>query len=188
MTYPAGVLTVSDGVFHGTRADKSGDWLAQGLGPAFFVQWRAVVPDERDQIEAQLRAWVRQARLVVTTGGTGLGPRDVTPEAVRAVITREVPGMAEAMRVPLIGRAPHAMLSRQVVGACDAKIPRPITVVVMPRTTGPTLPPRASPSPSMPKKTKTSPSINTPRRWCPAGSGRRSHKPAAITKAKPPAV
>ena len=122
MTYPAGVLTVSDGVFHGTRADKSGDWLAQGLGPAFFVQWRAVVPDEQDQIEAQLRAWVRQARLVVTTGGTGLGPRDVTPEAVRAVITREVPGMAEAMRVPLIGRAPHAMLSRQVVGACGATL------------------------------------------------------------------
>lgn len=117
MTYPTAVVTVSDGVFHGMRADTSGDWLARELGRAFVVQWREVVPDEQDRIEALLRGFVGQARLVVTTGGTGLGPRDVTPEAVRAVITREVPGMAEAMRVPLIGRAPHAMLSRQVVGA-----------------------------------------------------------------------
>ena len=122
VTYAAAVLTVSDGVFHGTRADRSGDWLAEGLGPAFSVRWRSVVPDERDRIEAALRAWLNRARLVVTTGGTGLGPRDVTPEAVRAVITREVPGMAGAMRVPLIGQAPHAMLSRQVVGACGTTL------------------------------------------------------------------
>ena len=117
MTYLAAVVTISDGVFHHTRQDVSGDWLAAELGREFQVQWRQVVPDETDRIEECLRSLVITARLVVTTGGTGLGPRDVTPEAVRAVITREVPGMAEAMRVPLLGRAPHAMLSRQVVGS-----------------------------------------------------------------------
>jgi molybdopterin adenylyltransferase len=123
MEHTAGVLTASDAGARGERADTSGDWLAQRLATAYTVVARAVVPDAVDAIEAVLREWVdRGVRLIVITGGTGLGPRDVTPEAVRRVISREVPGLAEAMRAKTWDRTPEAMLSRQVAGAAGATL------------------------------------------------------------------
>lgn len=120
--FEAAVLTVSDGVFAGVRADVSGEWLVERLRRDFSVTGRAVVADDEAAIVERLRAWTGRFALVVSTGGTGLGPRDVTPEAVRRVITREVPGMAEAMRAPFVGSNPHAMLSRQVVGAVGSTL------------------------------------------------------------------
>lgn len=114
----AAVVTVSDGVSHGTRRDESGD-LAEELVRAagFEVVARVVVPDERPEIEARLRELAeRGLALVVTTGGTGFGPRDVTPEATRAVIEREAPGLAELMRHAGLERTPMAALSRAVAG------------------------------------------------------------------------
>ena len=115
---PAAVVTVSDGVARGVRDDASGRAVADLLGGAgFAVGRREVVPDEREQIEALLRSLADDGvSLVVTTGGTGLGPRDVTPEATRAVIEREAPGLAEEMRAAGRGSTPMAALSRGVTG------------------------------------------------------------------------
>jgi molybdopterin adenylyltransferase len=114
----AAVLTVSDGVTHGTRADESGDIAERLLREAGFdVSHRRVVPDERPAIESALREVAAAHGLVVTTGGTGFGPRDVTPEATRAVIEREAPGLAELMRATGLGHTPMAALSRAVAGA-----------------------------------------------------------------------
>jgi molybdopterin adenylyltransferase len=114
----AAVLTVSDGVTHGTRADESGDIAERILREAGFdVSHRRVVPDERPAIESALREVAGAHGLVVTTGGTGFGPRDVTPEATRAVIEREAPGLAELMRATGLGHTPMAALSRAVAGA-----------------------------------------------------------------------
>ena len=114
----AAVLTVSDGVTQGTRADESGDVAAQLLSKAGFdVSDRRVVPDERPDIESALRELAATHRLVVTTGGTGFGPRDVTPEATRAVIERQAPGLAELMRATGLAHTPMAALSRAVAGA-----------------------------------------------------------------------
>jgi molybdenum cofactor synthesis domain-containing protein len=117
-TPPAAVVTVSDGVTAGTRDDASGD-LAAALvrGVGFDVATRAVVPDERAEIEATLRQLAVDHALIVTTGGTGFGPRDVTPEATRAVIDREAPGLAELMRYVGFAATPMAALSRAVVGS-----------------------------------------------------------------------
>jgi molybdopterin adenylyltransferase len=113
----AAVVTVSDGVTHGTRADASGDLVVAMLGVAGFdVAAREVVPDERDRIEEALRRLAQDHDLIVTTGGTGFGPRDVTPEATRAVIDREAPGIAELMRAAGLAATPMAALSRAVVG------------------------------------------------------------------------
>jgi molybdenum cofactor synthesis domain-containing protein len=107
---------VSDGVVAGTREDKSGDLLEELLrGEGFDVE-RAVVPDERDEIEAKLDALARQNAVVLTTGGTGFSPRDVTPEATSAVIEREAPGLAEAIRADASAKTPHALLSRGKAG------------------------------------------------------------------------
>jgi molybdenum cofactor synthesis domain-containing protein len=112
------VVTVSDGVSQGIREDASGEsaeslLLEHGLGPVA----RRVVPDERAEIEAALSELADGgAALLVTTGGTGLGPRDVTPEATRAVIDREAPGLAELMRAAGLASTPHAALSRAVAG------------------------------------------------------------------------
>jgi len=112
------VLTVSDGVTDGTRDDESGDVAAELLvGAGFGVSDRRVVPDERPDIEAALRELAATHGLVVTTGGTGFGPRDVTPEATRAVIEREAPGLAELMRATGLAHTPMAALSRAVAGA-----------------------------------------------------------------------
>jgi molybdopterin adenylyltransferase len=114
----AAVLTVSDGVSHGSREDESGDVAAQLLRDAGFdVTDRRIVPDERPQIESALRELAPKHRLVVTTGGTGFGPRDVTPEATRAVIEREAPGLGELMRATGLAKTPMAALSRAVAGA-----------------------------------------------------------------------
>jgi molybdopterin adenylyltransferase len=114
----AAVLTVSDGVSQGTREDESGDVAVQLLSEAGFdVSDRRVVADERPDIESALRELAATHGLVVTTGGTGFGPRDVTPEATRAVIEREAPGLAELMRATGLAHTPMAALSRAVVGA-----------------------------------------------------------------------
>lgn len=115
-----GRLTISDRASAGVYADRSGPEieavLRQCLGPdAAFVA--AVVPDEPERIAARLRAWAEDGcDLIVTTGGTGLGPRDVTPEATRAVLERELPGFGEAMRLGTLGRSPTAILSRATAG------------------------------------------------------------------------
>ena len=114
----AAVLTVSDGVSDGTRADESGDVAERLLREAGFeVGTRALVPDDRPRIEATIRALAETNALVVTTGGTGFGPRDVTPEATRAVIDREAPGLAEVMRAAGLAKTPMASLSRAVAGS-----------------------------------------------------------------------
>ena len=113
----AAVLTVSDGVTHGTRADESGDVATALLREAGFdVAVREVVPDERPRIEEALRRLAAAHALVVTTGGTGFGPRDVTPEATKAVLDREAPGLAELMRREGLASTPMAALSRATVG------------------------------------------------------------------------
>lgn len=116
----AAVVTVSDGVAQGTRADESGDLAETILRDADFeIGRREVVPDERGEIESLLRGLAdeRAFGLVVTTGGTGFGPRDVTPEATRAVLEREAPGLAELMRRVGLEATPMAALSRAVAGS-----------------------------------------------------------------------
>ncbi len=114
----ASVVTVSDGVAGGTREDVSGDTAVALLeGAGFEVTDRVVVPDERGQIEQVLRDQAADHRLIVTTGGTGFGPRDVTPEATKAVVDREAPGLAELMRTAGLAHTPMAALSRAVVGS-----------------------------------------------------------------------
>jgi molybdenum cofactor synthesis domain-containing protein len=110
------VLTVSDGVVAGTRSDDSGDLLAGLLESDGFSVERRVVPDEAGDIAAALVELAESAAVVLTTGGTGVAPRDVTPEATRSVIDREAPGIAEAIRADSLTRTPHALLSRGVAG------------------------------------------------------------------------
>lgn len=113
------VLTISDAGSKGEREDSSGDVIVEMMSEAGFSQVRrAIVPDEVDQIRERLREWcdAAVADVVVTTGGTGLGPRDVTPEATRGIIDIEAPGIAEAMRMETLKNTPFAMLSRGVVG------------------------------------------------------------------------
>lgn len=117
--YRVGILTVSDRSAHGEREDRSGPALAAALAglPGAEVVARAVVADEQVAIEEALRRWLPEGLdLILTTGGTGFSPRDVTPEATRAVIEREVPGLAEAMRLASLRVTPHAILSRAVAG------------------------------------------------------------------------
>jgi len=110
------VLTASDRSAAGTRDDTSGAVLAERLAALGFDVERAVVADDRGEIEAALRAGSEVHPLIVTTGGTGLTPRDVTPQATLAVIDYEVPGLAEAIRADGRSRTPFADLSRAVVG------------------------------------------------------------------------
>ncbi len=115
----AAVLTVSDRSARGEREDLSGPVLAELLSEAgATVVVREVVSDELGPLAERLRSLAEREdlNLVVTTGGTGLGPRDNTPEATRAVIEREVPGVCEAMRAGTLGQTPTAMLSRAVCG------------------------------------------------------------------------
>ena len=119
MAIRAGVLTVSDKGARGERVDTSGAAIRALLAEAGFeVAREAIVPDERDQIAATLFGWADDDRLdlVLTTGGTGLAPRDVTPEATRAVIDYEVAGIAEALRAEGLRHTPFAMLSRALAG------------------------------------------------------------------------
>lgn len=113
----AAVVTVSDGVAAGKRQDSSGDALEGALVRAGFeVVERVVVPDEGPQIAAALIAMSQAARLVISTGGTGFGPRDVTPEATRTVIEREAPGIVHLMYAKGIAQTPMAALSRGLAG------------------------------------------------------------------------
>jgi molybdopterin adenylyltransferase len=115
-----GILTVSDRGSRGEYRDLSGPAIhalvTERLGAA--VEQQAIVPDERAEIARALRAWADEVGLdlILTTGGTGFAPRDVTPEATRDVIEREAPGLAEAMRAASLRITPHAMLSRAVAG------------------------------------------------------------------------
>ena len=112
----AAVLTVSDGVAEGTREDKSGSVLAALLGEEGYEVERRVVPDDRDAIAEAIAELAEDAAVVLTTGGTGLGPRDVTPEATAEVLEREAPGIAEALRADSLSKTPHALLSRGLAG------------------------------------------------------------------------
>ncbi len=112
----AAVLTVSDGVAAGDRDDASGDLLEELLAAEGFEVLRHVVPDEREEIWQAICDLAGEARLVLTTGGTGVAPRDVTPEATLGAIEREVPGIAQAIRADSIAKTPHGLLSRGVAG------------------------------------------------------------------------
>jgi molybdenum cofactor synthesis domain-containing protein len=120
------ILTLSDRAAAGEYDDRSGPALRtlveEALG-AEVVAYR-LLPDDREAIADQLRAWADdgQVDLVLTTGGTGFGPRDITPEATRDVIEREAPGLAEAMRAASLRITPHAMLSRAVSGIRGATL------------------------------------------------------------------
>jgi molybdopterin adenylyltransferase len=113
----AAVLTVSDGVTAGTREDLSGDLLAERLaGAGFDLGERRTVPDDADAIEDALRELAGAADLVLTTGGTGFAPRDVTPEATGQVLERLSPGIDEALRADSLKHTAHGMLSRGISG------------------------------------------------------------------------
>ncbi len=110
------VLTVSDGVAAGVRDDASGAGVAANLERHGFAVERAIVPDDRERIAAAIANAARRHVLVVTTGGTGLTPRDVTPQATASVLDYDVPGLAEAMRAHGRATTPFADLSRGLVG------------------------------------------------------------------------
>jgi molybdopterin adenylyltransferase len=112
----AAVVTISDGVAAGKREDESGALLVELLeGEKYEVDHR-VVPDDRPQIAAAIRELAQHVQLVLTTGGTGVSPRDFTPEATESVLDRQVPGIAEALRADAIRRTPHGLLGRGVAG------------------------------------------------------------------------
>jgi len=115
----AAVLTVSDGVAAGERDDESGDLLAELLAAEGYEVERRLVSDDRAAIADAVVELAEDAALVLTTGGTGLGPRDVTPEATAEVVERPAPGIAEAIRADSIARTPHGLLSRGMAGVRD---------------------------------------------------------------------
>jgi molybdenum cofactor synthesis domain-containing protein len=127
----AAVLTVSDRVSRGEAEDSSGDLLAELLSADGYAVARRIVPDEADQIAQAVEELAAEAAVVLTTGGTGLGPRDVTPEATRTVLRREAPGIAEALRADSIAKTPHGLLSRGVAGVVARAL-----VVNLPGSTG----------------------------------------------------
>lgn len=119
MTIRAAILTVSDKGSRGERQDRSGPALAAWLAErGVDVAATALVADEQPAISAALRTWADGGGidLILTTGGTGVSPRDVTPEATAEILDRVIPGMAEAMRAASLLRTPHAMLSRALCG------------------------------------------------------------------------
>jgi molybdenum cofactor synthesis domain-containing protein len=119
MPFRAAVLTVSDMGARGEREDISGSAIKELLlETGVEISLYEIVPDDREAISARLREWSDDGNVdvIVTTGGTGLGPRDGTPEATKSVLDYEVPGVAEAMRAEGLKHTPLAMLSRAVVG------------------------------------------------------------------------
>ncbi|MFL5951520.1 MAG: molybdenum cofactor biosynthesis protein B [Gaiellaceae bacterium] len=127
----AAVITVSDGVSAGEREDESGAALVELLEAERYEVEHRVVPDERPQIAAAIRELAQTARLVLTTGGTGVSPRDFTPEATESVLDRAVPGIAEALRADAIAKTPHGLLGRGVAGIRGETL-----VVNLPGSTG----------------------------------------------------
>jgi molybdenum cofactor biosynthesis protein B len=118
----AAVLTVSDRVSRGDADDTSGDLLAELLAADGYRVERRVVADEAAQIAATIEELAAAAQIVLTTGGTGLAPRDVTPEATRTVLQREAPGIAEALRADSIAKTPHGLLSRGLAGVVSGAL------------------------------------------------------------------
>ena len=119
----AGVLTLSDKASRGERTDESGKVAAEMLErEGFTILRREIIPDDRRRIIETLREWVDKVglALIVTSGGTGLSPTDVTPQAMKEVLDYEVPGMAEAMRAESLKKTPHAMISRAMAGVRGA--------------------------------------------------------------------
>ena len=113
------IVTVSDRGSRGEREDLSGQALAERLGVAGFeISFRTIVPDEYEEIRKVLADLSdgEKAALILTTGGTGVAPRDVTPDATLSIIEKQVPGLAEAMRTASLQKTPHAMISRAVAG------------------------------------------------------------------------
>lgn len=125
------VLTVSDRVSRGEAEDGSGDLLEELLRADGFDVERALVPDERKEIAAKLRELAERAQVILTTGGTGLAPRDVTPEATHDVIDREAPGISQALRVDAVHRTPYGLLSRGIAGLVGSTL-----IVNLPGSTG----------------------------------------------------
>ncbi|MBW2346178.1 MAG: MogA/MoaB family molybdenum cofactor biosynthesis protein [Deltaproteobacteria bacterium] len=114
-----GILTISDKGSRGLRNDESGDILVRIIEEkGYSVLKKEIVPDDRRQIADRLSSWVDKdgLSLILTSGGTGLSPTDVTPQAMQGIINYEVPGMAEAMRAASLKKTPHAMISRAIVG------------------------------------------------------------------------
>ena len=119
MGFRAVIITVSDRGARGEREDGSGPEIARMLEAAGLeIIGRRIIPDEKEMIRQMLLEWCDggDADLILTTGGTGVGPRDVTPDATREVLNREIPGMAEAMRRQSAAVTPHAMISRALAG------------------------------------------------------------------------
>jgi len=112
----AAVVTISDGVAAGEREDESGTLLVELLEAEHYDVEHRVVPDERPKIAAAIRELAQTARLVLTTGGTGVSPRDFTPEATESVLERAVPGIAEALRADAVRKTPHGLLGRGAAG------------------------------------------------------------------------
>jgi molybdenum cofactor synthesis domain-containing protein len=127
----AAVLTISDRVSRREAEDTSGDALAELLSGDGYDVARRVVPDEADLIAAAIVELAGAADVVLTTGGTGLTSRDVTPEATRTVLEREAPGIAEALRADSLTKTPHGLLSRGVAGVVGRTL-----VVNLPGSTG----------------------------------------------------
>ena len=118
-SYTGGILTISDKGSRGEREDTSGPQLREMLNEqGYSVVAYAVVPDEVAIIEETLRAWADELKidLILSTGGTGVSPSDLTPEATRAVLDREIPGIGEAMRLASLQKTPNAILSRGIAG------------------------------------------------------------------------
>lgn len=120
--WKAHVITVSDGVYHGSRRDDSGDALAGMLSEEGAAVERTVVPDEREDISAAVRSAASAAQLVLTTGGTGFGPRDVTPEATADVLERSAPGLVHLMLARGIAITPLAALTRAAAGSVGSAL------------------------------------------------------------------
>jgi molybdenum cofactor synthesis domain-containing protein len=118
----AGVLTVSDRVSRGEAEDGSGDALEGLLRGDGYDVTRRLVPDEAADIAAAIRELAGEAALVLTTGGTGLADRDVTPEATRTVLEREAPGISEAIRADSRARTPHGLLMRGAAGTIGSTL------------------------------------------------------------------
>lgn len=116
--YKIGILTLSDKGARGERTDESGPLLSQMVAELGDVVRYQIIPDAAHTLTLMLTRWVDDLGLdlILTTGGTGLSPRDLTPQATAAVLDYQIPGMAEAMRTASLAKTPHAMLSRALVG------------------------------------------------------------------------
>lgn len=119
MDKKAAILIVSDKASRGEREDRTGDGIVKILVEnGFHVLEKKIVPDEKDEIVSVLKEWsdIKSIPLIITSGGTGVSPRDVTPQATKEVIDYDIPGMGEAMRAKSLNITPHAMLSRAIAG------------------------------------------------------------------------